>query len=116
MDVSMGGRIAEEIGAFLHCLVLSLTLTPIIVYGPDSVTSGCVSDLYQATNVATAMVHETIANGDGLLSPAKRKKTVYVPEGETGEERDARTIFVGNVPAEAIKSKVMLPVTIVHMQ
>ncbi|EJD44097.1 ATP-dependent metallopeptidase Hfl [Auricularia subglabra TFB-10046 SS5] len=39
IDVSMGGRVAEE-----------------IVYGPEQVTSGCSSDLQNATAIAKAMV------------------------------------------------------------
>jgi len=39
IDVAMGGRAAEE-----------------IVYGPKNVTSGCSSDIKNATNVATGMV------------------------------------------------------------
>ncbi|KAG8737224.1 hypothetical protein FRC10_008456 [Ceratobasidium sp. 414] len=34
--------------------------------------------------------------------PSRRMK--FVPEGETPEQRDARTIFVGNLPASAAKS------------
>ncbi|OCB88138.1 hypothetical protein A7U60_g4766 [Sanghuangporus baumii] len=33
------------------------------------------------------------------------KKVKYAPEGETKEERDARTIFVGNIPVAVVKSK-----------
>lgn len=39
LDVCMGGKIAEE-----------------IIHGPENVTSGCLSDLSNATNVARAMV------------------------------------------------------------
>ncbi|KAF8517530.1 ATP-dependent peptidase [Hysterangium stoloniferum] len=39
MDVCMGGRVAEE-----------------LVYGPENVTSGCISDLAHATDVASRMV------------------------------------------------------------
>jgi len=39
MDVCMGGRIAEE-----------------LIFGPDNVTSGASSDIYQATSMARAMV------------------------------------------------------------
>ncbi|EJD08288.1 uncharacterized protein FOMMEDRAFT_144269 [Fomitiporia mediterranea MF3/22] len=33
------------------------------------------------------------------------KKVKYVPEGETKEWRDARTIFIGNLPVAVVKSK-----------
>ena len=53
------------------------------------------------------LVHESLVPG------GKHKhgghKTKYVPEGETSEQRDARTVFVGNVPLEVMKSKVRLP-------
>ncbi|CDK29294.1 unnamed protein product [Kuraishia capsulata CBS 1993] len=39
LDVAMGGKVAEQ-----------------MIYGPDNVTSGCSSDLENATNVARAMV------------------------------------------------------------
>ncbi|KAG9119671.1 hypothetical protein FRC07_005189 [Ceratobasidium sp. 392] len=42
-------------------------------------------------------LHESLLQ-DGE-KPARRKK--FVPEGETPEQRDARTIFVGNLPASA---------------
>jgi hypothetical protein len=35
-----------------------------------------------------------------------RQKTKYVPKEETREQRNARTIFVGNLPVEIVKSKV----------
>ena len=34
------------------------------------------------------------------------KKTKYVPEGESLVDRDRRTVFVGNVAVEVLKSKV----------
>lgn len=61
IDVSMGGRIAEELSAFFCvCLPYISRAHPRAVYGPESVTSGCSSDLQQATNVAKAMVRVRI--------------------------------------------------------
>lgn len=40
----------------------------------------------------------------------KKDKVRYVPPGETREQRDSRTIFVGNVPVEVVKSKVRLEI------
>lgn len=52
------------------------------------------------------LVHETTINV-GKTSPVmKRGHSVYVPDGETKEQRDARTVFMGNVPMEVAKSKV----------
>lgn len=39
---------------------------------------------------------------------ADSKKVKYVPEDETREMRDARTIFIGNLPVGAVKSKVSI--------
>lgn len=55
IDVSMGGRMAEELGASLVCASRE-TAHLCVVYGPESVTSGCSSDLQNATNIAKAMV------------------------------------------------------------
>ncbi len=53
-------------------------------------------------------VHETLAKD--IKAKAKKdrgkKKDKWVPEGETSEERDKRTIFVGNVDVEVVKNKV----------
>ncbi|KZT43807.1 RNA-binding domain-containing protein [Sistotremastrum suecicum HHB10207 ss-3] len=46
-------------------------------------------------------VHESIINGPDD-TPRKKK---FVPEDETQEVRDRRTIFIGNVPVAAAKSK-----------
>ena len=51
------------------------------------------------------LVHETVAN-NGKHKNARSRKAKYVPEGETREQRDSRTVFVGNVPIEAVKTKV----------
>ncbi|KAG9118926.1 hypothetical protein FRC07_006295 [Ceratobasidium sp. 392] len=42
-------------------------------------------------------LHESLLQNSE--KPARRKK--FVPEGETPEQKDARTIFVGNLPASA---------------
>jgi nucleolar protein 12 len=51
-------------------------------------------------------VHETIINSGMVPSVMKRRRSVYVPDGETKEMRDLRTVFIGNVPIEVAKSKV----------
>lgn len=48
------------------------------------------------------LVHETVS-GAKSHKPTKRK---IVPSDETPEQRDLRTIFVGNVPVDVVKSKV----------
>lgn len=50
------------------------------------------------------LVHESAANGGKPKST--HGKTKHFPSEETPEQRDARTIFVGNVPVEVVKSRV----------
>ena len=51
-------------------------------------------------------VHESQLPGAKPTKQKKVKAKAYVPEGETREERDGRTIFVGNLGVELAKSKV----------
>jgi nucleolar protein 12 len=51
---------------------------------------------------ASQLVHETAAKKDRR----KKKHAHDVPPNETKEQRDARTIFLGNIPIEVAKSKV----------
>jgi nucleolar protein 12 len=58
---------------------------------------------------ASQLVHETVARGDrhGKTRPTRRRIMHHdCPPDETKEQRDARTIFIGNVPVEVAKSKV----------
>lgn len=48
------------------------------------------------------MVHEAVTKG-GKAGSSKKK---YVPSEETPEQRNARTIFIGNVPVDVVKSRV----------
>ena len=57
--------------------------------------------------VPTALIHETLQKKVKKTSrPPKRK---YVPEDETPNLRDQRTIFVGNLPIELVSKKVSCP-------
>ena len=52
-------------------------------------------------------VAETTADASKPDKKKRRvKKTKYVPEGESSADRDRRTVFVGNVAVEVLKSKV----------
>lgn len=51
----------------------------------------------------TKLVHESVANAG---KPKHGPKSKYVPEGETAEQRNERTVFVGNVPIELVKNRV----------
>lgn len=54
--------------------------------------------------------HETLQKTNKKKSATKKVK--YVPEGETREQRDMRSIFVGNLPVAIVKSKVCVTITI----
>lgn len=62
---------------------------------PDSAEEGDSSEL----------VHESLSKEKGGKGVGKGKAR-FVPSEETPELRRARTIFVGNVPVEVVKSKV----------
>ncbi|KAJ2688076.1 hypothetical protein IWW39_002494 [Coemansia spiralis] len=72
LDVSMGGRAAEE-----------------LVYGLDGVTSGCSSDLRKATQVATAMVSQFGMNDSvGLVSYTEEEIARLSAEGRGAIEAE----------------------------
>lgn len=50
-------------------------------------------------------VHISLLEGSSKRTLSTRKQ-VYTPEGETKEQRDRRTVFVGNVPAQVAISRV----------
>src|SRR5712671_313225 len=54
---------------------------------------------------ASQLVHETMVKKD-RPSKTRPRHVHHVPPDETKEQRDARTIFLGNVPQEVAKSKV----------
>ena len=56
----------------------------------------------------TQMVHESLLKGDASATTSRHGKTKHVPTEETAEQRDARTVFVGNVAVEVTKSRVRL--------
>ncbi|TFK68036.1 hypothetical protein BDN72DRAFT_769940 [Pluteus cervinus] len=68
----------------------------------DASTSASASDS-ESDGDPSKLVHETVA------SPKKtkpsRKKTKYVPQDETPEQRDLRTIFVGNLTIEVAEKR-----------
>jgi len=52
-------------------------------------------------------VHESLATAAAPDStPSSKKNKKYVPPGETPDQRDSRTIFVGNVPSQVMTTKV----------
>ena len=52
------------------------------------------------------LVHETITNNGTTSSVATRSRSAYIPSGETKEQRERRTVFIGNIPIEVAKSRV----------
>ncbi|KAI0771411.1 hypothetical protein BC629DRAFT_1442025 [Irpex lacteus] len=48
------------------------------------------------------LIHESLLKDNKSKGGAKKK---YVPAEETPEQRDARTIFIGNVPTEVVTSR-----------
>lgn len=56
---------------------------------------------------ASQLVHESLSGSKSRKDRrGKRTKEKFVPEGETAEQRNERTVFVGNVAVEVAKSKV----------
>jgi nucleolar protein 12 len=53
-----------------------------------------------------ALVHESLQHGSSKHGSAHQK---YVPPDETPEQRNARTIFIGNVPIDSLKNRVRRP-------
>lgn len=52
-------------------------------------------------------VHESLARAAGPNSASSSKKSrKYAPSDETPDQRDSRTIFVGNVPSRVMTTKV----------
>ncbi|CAL1712658.1 unnamed protein product [Somion occarium] len=51
------------------------------------------------------LVHESLANGGQRKGRGRHAQHKFVPTNETSEQRDLRTIFVGNVAIEVVKSK-----------
>ncbi|KAH8104758.1 hypothetical protein BXZ70DRAFT_614196 [Cristinia sonorae] len=57
---------------------------------------------------SSQLVHESLLKGGKSRSRGKKSSAKFVPEGETSEQRDARTIFIGNVAVEVVKSRPLL--------
>ena len=52
------------------------------------------------------LVHESLQKGAQTKGQSRHGKQKFVPSEETPEQRDARTVFVGNVAVEVTKSRV----------
>ncbi|KAL4081123.1 hypothetical protein J3A83DRAFT_4367556 [Scleroderma citrinum] len=51
------------------------------------------------------LVHETLRVNGSMHYKAEGKRQKYAPPGETQEQKDARTIFIGNLPSEVAKTR-----------
>ncbi|KDQ50516.1 hypothetical protein JAAARDRAFT_164738 [Jaapia argillacea MUCL 33604] len=56
------------------------------------------------------LVHESTLSTkkSAAKKSSQSKKSKYIPPNETPEERDGRTVFIGNVPPEVVKSRPLL--------
>ena len=55
------------------------------------------------------LVHESLQKGAPPKGQSRHGKSKFIPSEETPEQRDARTVFVGNVAVEVAKSRVRPP-------
>ena len=65
------------------------------------------SDTSDGDNDASHLTHESVAKTPKKIK-AVSTKSKFVPPDETAEQRDARTIFVGNLPVEIAQKRVRL--------
>ena len=52
------------------------------------------------------LVHESLSTSNEKGKATDGAKTKYAPPGETSEQRNARTVFIGNLPLEVAQTKV----------
>ena len=73
----------------------------------DSEQNPSSSDTEEDDGEYVPPVHESLAGAAALNSTSLSKKSKkYVPPDETPDQRDSRTIFVGNVPPQVMTTKV----------
>ena len=65
------------------------------------------SDTSDGDNDASHLTHESVAKTPKKIK-AVSTKSKFVPPDETTEQRDARTIFIGNLPVEVAQKRVRL--------
>jgi nucleolar protein 12 len=76
------------------------------VAGGSSRDEEKLNDTSDSEEDASQLVHETMVKNAPHHKTRSRPVHHHVPPDETKEQRDARTIFLGNVPMEVAKSKV----------
>jgi nucleolar protein 12 len=64
------------------------------------------NDTSDSEGDASRLTHETVAAKKDRSNKQRIKHAHHVPPDETNEQRDARTIFLGNVPTDVAKHKV----------
>lgn len=72
--------------------------------GPDNEDNSSDEDDSSAIPVHESLLKSKTKEKGPKQSNAKKLK--FVPDGETPEQRNARTIFIGNLPVDAAKSRV----------
>lgn len=73
----------------------------------DSEQNPSSSDAEEDDDEYVPPVHESLATAAAPDStPSSKKNKKYVPPDETPDQRDLRTIFVGNVPSQVMTAKV----------
>ena len=72
----------------------------------NDTTSEGESDSGNAETDPFRLLHESLSSSNKKGRPAGGTKTKYSPPDETQEQRDARTVFIGNLPLEIAGKKV----------
>lgn len=73
----------------------------------DNQQSSSLSDSEEGGGEYIPPVHESLARAPGPNSASSSQKgKKYAPPDETPDQRDSRTIFVGNVPSQVMAAKV----------
>ncbi|KAL7415665.1 hypothetical protein BDY24DRAFT_338124 [Mrakia frigida] len=83
--------------------------------GPDSDDEEEEEEGGGEASTSALPVHESLLPGAKPVKQKKVKAKPFVPEGETRDERDGRTIFVGNLGVEVAKSKPFLHLLHAHL-
>lgn len=81
-----------------------LTYPPKVTSVENRVVPAVESDSSESEDGHQGLVHETVSKSGAVKIP-KERRLAYVPDGETKEQREERTVFVGNLPPEVVKSK-----------
>jgi nucleolar protein 12 len=81
------------------------------VAGPSSEVGSALGDFEDGSDQESdgELVHEALTSTSSRKRKQATKLPKYTPADETSQDRDRRSIFVGNLPIEVAKSKVCQP-------